>query len=62
MEKILIQSGARAGRTFNNEADFIVALTGGKQVFTARNGIYFEVLRDGEGVRYVALTEKPEGI
>lgn len=61
-DRILIQAGRRNGRTFDNEREFINALDSGKQVFTTRNGVYFEVTADGDGVRYTALTEKPAGV
>jgi len=61
-DRILIQAGRRNGRTFDNEREFINALDAGNEVFTTRNGIYFSVTADGDGVRYVALTEKPQGI
>lgn len=61
-DRILISAGRRNGRTFDNAVEFINALAAGQQVFTARNGVYFEVTADGEGVRYTALVAKPEGI
>lgn len=61
-ERILIAAGQRNGRTFDNEGDFLAALDAGGEVFTTRNGVYFSVTKDGEGVRYTALTERPEGV
>lgn len=61
-EKVLIRAGARTGRTFDNESEFVTALNDGKQVFTERNGVYFEVEAQDAGVRYVALMAKPEGV
>lgn len=61
-ERILIQAGMRNGRTFDNEAEFRSALAEGKEVFTHRNGVYFQVTADGDGVRYAAQTSKPEGV
>lgn len=61
-DKVLIPAGRREGRTFDNEREFLDAMDAGKQVFTTRNGIYFEVTAAEGGVRYVALTAKPEGI
>lgn len=61
-DKVLIQAGRRNGRTFDNQREFLNALDSGKQVFTHRNGVYFEVTADGEGVRYTALPSKPEGV
>lgn len=60
--QVLIPAGRRNGRTFDNEVEFINALDAGQQVFTTRNGVYFEVTADGDGVRYTALVTKPEGI
>lgn len=62
MVSILIHAGRRNGRTFDNESEFVAALNDGKQVFTERRGIYFEVIAAEDGVTYRALTEKPEGI
>lgn len=62
MERVFIPAGQRNGRTFDNEGEFLSAINDGKAVFTERNGVYFEVTRDGPGVRYSALTERPEGI
>lgn len=61
-ERILIHAGRRTGRTFDNEREFLNALDAGKQVFTTRNGVYFEVTADTQGVRYTALAEKPQGV
>lgn len=61
-DRILIAAGRRTGRTFDNEREFINALDAGKQVFTTRNNVYFEVTGDAGGVRYTALVGKPEGI
>lgn len=61
-ERILIPAGQRNGRTFDNEGDFLAALADGKEVFTTRNQVFFSVTKDGEGVRYTALAERPEGI
>lgn len=61
-ERVLIPAGRRTGRTFDNAKEFLNALDAGSQVFTMRNGVYFEVTADGDGVRYSALTAKPDGI
>lgn len=62
MGMVLIPAGRRNGRTFDNEQEFLNALDAGNRVFTERNRIYFEVLADGQGVRYVAQESKPEGL
>lgn len=60
--KVLIPAGRRNGRTFDNEQEFLNAMDAGNEVFTHRNGVYFAIEADGDGVRYVALPDKPEGI
>ena len=61
-DRVLIQAGRRDGRTFDNWREFLNQLDAGKQVFTHRNGVYFEVTADGDGVKYTALTERPAGL
>lgn len=61
-DRVFIQAGQRNGRTFDNEGEFLAALDEERAVFTERNGVYFEVVRDGEGVRYIAMETKPEGL
>ena len=60
--RVFIPAGRRSGRTFDNEREFINAMDLGNQVFTHRNGVYFEVTANGDGVQYAALPEKPDGI
>ncbi len=57
--KITIPAGRRNGRTFDNQAEFINALDAGDQVFTVYNRVHFEVVREGGGIRFVALPEAP---
>lgn len=60
-ETVLIPAGKRTGRTFTNERALRRKLDEGDfRVITEYNRVYFDVLAEGdEGVRYVALTEKP---
>lgn len=60
--RILIPAGRRDGRSFDNEQEFLNAMDAGNQVFTERNGVYFEVVADGSGVRYEAQSDRPTGI
>lgn len=60
-ERVLIDGGPRRGRTLLNESAFRGALAQGKQVFTERLGVVFEVtLNDGDIV-YTALPFRPDG-
>jgi len=62
LKTVIIPAGRRSGRTFDNESEFLGALDAGDRVFTERNGVYFEVIADSSGVRYVAHESKPDDL
>lgn len=59
---ILIDGGKRTGSGLQAEPLFRAKIGEGYQVFTQRNGVFFQIGLDGDRVVYKAMPKRPEGV